>query len=333
MKKVSVIIPTYKRSDYLIRAIDSVINQTYNNIEIIVVDDNDENTIYRKLNEKKLCKYIKSNQIIYFKHDVNKNGAAARNTGINICTGDYITFLDDDDFYLKNRVQSLVSALDNNKEYDCAYSSMIKIKNNSIYNYRTANKKGNIIVDVLKQYSFFGTGSNIFFTRKAIESVGNFDENFFRFQDLEYMVRFFEKKMKIYPVKEVLVVKCEEDNMNVPNFFKMKMSKEMYISKFEYLITNYQNEFPEIKYDIYKELYFFSEKSNHKIAKKVLSTYRKIKLKDKLIYIYIRIIKKNSFFEFLNYKFRKIMCLNKYSISEKKEIFTILKKYNKGEII
>ena len=54
MKKVSVIIPTHKRSNSLIRAINSVLNQSYKNIEIIVVDDNDQNSDYRKNNEKKL---------------------------------------------------------------------------------------------------------------------------------------------------------------------------------------------------------------------------------------------------------------------------------------
>ena len=103
MKKVSVIIPTYKGSDNLIRAIKSVLNQTYKNIEIIVVDDNDENSIFRKENEERLKSFIDDNKIIYLKHKCNKNGAAARNTGLRKSSGAYITFLDDDDYFLYNK--------------------------------------------------------------------------------------------------------------------------------------------------------------------------------------------------------------------------------------
>ena len=82
MKRVSVIIPTYKRSKYLIRAINSILNQTYKNVEIIVVDDNGKNTPDQIETEKELQKYINNKHIIYSVHEKNKNGAAARNTGV-----------------------------------------------------------------------------------------------------------------------------------------------------------------------------------------------------------------------------------------------------------
>ena len=66
---VSVIIPTYKRSDMLIQAIDSVINQTYSNLEIIVIDDNDPNSKYRIETKEKLSTYIESGTIIYIENE------------------------------------------------------------------------------------------------------------------------------------------------------------------------------------------------------------------------------------------------------------------------
>ena len=94
---VSVIIPTYKRSKSLNRAIDSVLSQTYPNIEIIVVDDNGKGSKYQIETEKSLENYIKTDKIKYITHDVNRNGSAARNTGFKHSMGEYINFLDDGD--------------------------------------------------------------------------------------------------------------------------------------------------------------------------------------------------------------------------------------------
>ena len=101
---VSVIITTYKRAEFLERAIDSVLNQSYKDIEIIVVDDNGLNSPYSIYTQNVMKKYSSNDKIKYIQHKTNKNGAAARNTGIQASVGEYITFLDDDDFFLKNRI-------------------------------------------------------------------------------------------------------------------------------------------------------------------------------------------------------------------------------------
>ena len=98
--KVSVIITTYKRADMLSRAINSVLNQTYKNIEVIVVDDNGNGSEYRLKTEIIMNKYSQIDNLKYIKHKENKNGSAARNTGIREATGDIICFLDDDDWNL-----------------------------------------------------------------------------------------------------------------------------------------------------------------------------------------------------------------------------------------
>lgn len=101
--KVSVIIPTYGRPDNLKRAIDSVIEQTYKNIEIIVIDDNGINS--KKGHETStLVRHYP--HIIYIKLEKNSGGGMARNKGIERASGDYITFLDDDDYYYPEKYKS-----------------------------------------------------------------------------------------------------------------------------------------------------------------------------------------------------------------------------------
>ena len=112
-KLITTIITTYKRSDTLPRAIKSVLNQTYKNIEIIVVDDNDSDSIYRKETTKIMQGFANNPVVKYICHSKNLNGANARNTGLKIAKGDFITFLDDDDEYVSNHFEKLIPILDN----------------------------------------------------------------------------------------------------------------------------------------------------------------------------------------------------------------------------
>lgn len=112
--KVSVIIATYHRDETLNKAIQSVIDQTYPDVEIVVVSDNADsqwNEIVRSIvNDFKNITYIENEQ--------NRGSAETRNIGIRAAKGDYITFLDDDDVYLPDRIShQLIPMVDNNADY------------------------------------------------------------------------------------------------------------------------------------------------------------------------------------------------------------------------
>ena len=107
--KVSIIVATYRRKEALKRALQSLVEQTYPYIEIIVIDDN-ANTEWNTQVEK-IVNSIKLNnghEIIYIKNLSNKGSAETRNTGINRATGEFVTFLDDDDIYLPSKVKKQV---------------------------------------------------------------------------------------------------------------------------------------------------------------------------------------------------------------------------------
>lgn len=122
---VSVIIPTYKRTDYLKLTLQSILNQTFKNFEIIVVDDgtpNDENLFLCQTFEK--VKYIKIE---------NSGGPAKpRNVGIREAKGKYIAFVDDDDLWLPSKLEKQVAVLENNPDFGLVHCCCQIVDENGI---------------------------------------------------------------------------------------------------------------------------------------------------------------------------------------------------------
>ncbi len=115
--KVSVVIPTYKRPHFLARAVDSVLAQTYANTEVVVVDDNSPDSPERAKTSEIMKQYRDNPRVIYVLNECPMGGGPARNRGIEAATGEYITFLDDDDIYLPEKVETqLVFTLENDLE-------------------------------------------------------------------------------------------------------------------------------------------------------------------------------------------------------------------------
>lgn len=110
MKKdflVSVIIPSFNNGTYIKTAIESVLCQTYKNIEILVIDDGStDNT------EETLKKFLDNNKIIYIKKE-NGGPASARNMGIELSKGEYVAFLDSDDVWVKTKLEKQIYAIEN----------------------------------------------------------------------------------------------------------------------------------------------------------------------------------------------------------------------------
>ena len=121
---VSVIIPTYKRKlDYVSNALQSVLNQTYDNIEIIVVDDSPNDFPYRD-EIKNYIEKLNDDRVIYIRNEKNLGGSLSRNVGINASRGEYITFLDDDDEYMPGKVEKQLKFMLSN-DCDLSFSNMI----------------------------------------------------------------------------------------------------------------------------------------------------------------------------------------------------------------
>ena len=176
---VSVIIATYRRSLELKRAIQSVINQTYQNVEIIVIDDNANeqwNSIVSDIINLLLNKTSMSIKKIV--NASNLGSAKTRNRGIEESTGDYITFLDDDDYYLPEKIEKqLFAMINSNADYSISdltllYSdgSICEERNRP---YLLTKERSNLIICHLK-YHMTGTDT-LMFSKEYLNKIGRFE--------------------------------------------------------------------------------------------------------------------------------------------------------------
>lgn len=225
---VSIVLPTYKGSDVLERAINSVLLQTYPQIEIIVVDDNSPESEERKATEIVMSQYETSDNIAYIKHEKNKNGAAARNTGIKSSHGEYIAFLDDDDWFLSRKIEEQVKYLDQHKEFDACYC-LSQFDGKPI---ETVPYIGDVSKELLLLKSNMQT-SCLVFRKGALTAINGFDESFRRHQDYELLLRFFQAGFKIGCVEKVLVARGIGAANNLPNADRFLDLKVFFLKSFE----------------------------------------------------------------------------------------------------
>ncbi len=252
---VSIIIPTYSRPDNLCRAIDSVLSQTYSPIEIIVVDDNGIGTEYQQETENVLAPYLVHNQIIYLKHEVNKNGSAARNTGSRASKGEFIGYLDDDDVFfptkIEKQVERLKEAHSSNPKVAGVYCNTEKAGYTKKINAPIINQlEGNLAEDLLLGNVSFNS-STLLIYRYAYEAINGWDERFLRHQDWEFSIRFFRQfEIVVAEPDSCLIRKYNTPNYNTANPKKLALNMQFYLNEMAHDIAKMprKDEIYSIKY-------------------------------------------------------------------------------------
>lgn len=207
MKRVSIIVPTYKRNRYITRAIDSILAQDYPEMEIIVIDDNGEGSVDQLSTEKILKKYIDNDDIKYIKNTKNVGGAISRNNGILASTGYYITFLDDDDEYLPGKITIQVQAMEKNGWDLCVMDGETYNNKGERLSQKTQPIENGMTQDeILKAHlTKHITGTNVFmFTREAVFKIGMFD-HISAGQEFMIMQKSITNNLKIGVIHDVYV--------------------------------------------------------------------------------------------------------------------------------
>ncbi len=199
MPKVSVVIPTYNRVDLLRPAIVSVLNQTFQDFEIIIVDDGCTDST------SDLVSAFNDARIKYIRHEINKGGSAARNTGILNSKCEFIAFLDDDDEWLPEKLDMQIKVIEESlPRVGGVYTSYIVVDrtDGTIIARKIPTKKGDLSTNLLVN-NCIGATSSVLLRMRCFEEVGLFDEVLPSFQDYDMWIR-ISKKFHFEYIKEIL---------------------------------------------------------------------------------------------------------------------------------
>jgi glycosyltransferase involved in cell wall biosynthesis len=184
METVSVIIPVYNRADRILRCLDSVFEQTYPQVEIIVVDDGSTDNLAERLEDIQA-------KIIYL-HQANRGQGSARNAGIRAANGGWIAFLDSDDFWEAEKLEKQISGLrESGQLWGHTKTAMAPTDENPHYfgEWHQGPRSG-MIASQLIRTNFICT-SSVVINRRVIEEAGGFceDRHIQNFEDYELWLR------------------------------------------------------------------------------------------------------------------------------------------------
>ena len=175
--KVSIVLPTYNGAKYISKSIDSCLNQTYKNLELIIVDDGSSDKT------PEIIKSYKDERIKYIKHEKNKGLSHALNTGFANATGEYLTWTSDDNYYADSAIEKMLSVL-RTKECDFVYCDF--------YRFRDENPSDMKLVklpDTLNLNNQNGVGACFLYTKKVKNVTGNYNYETVLAEDYDYWIR------------------------------------------------------------------------------------------------------------------------------------------------
>ena len=203
--KVSVVIPTLNRREFLKEAIDSVLDQTFQDFKLIVVDDGSTD------DTNGLVKDYKNTKIKYICQDT-EGPASARNMGIKISKGTYIAFLDSDDTWEKDKLEIQVSAMDNNPECLFSHTEEIWYKKGKRINPKEKHKKhhGEVFEQSVKLCAI--SMSTVMVKRELFDRIGLFDENMKACEDYDFWLRVTARFPVLLVDKELTVKQAGHDD-------------------------------------------------------------------------------------------------------------------------
>ena len=236
-KLVSVILTTHNRKPKMVkRAIESVLNQTHKNLELIIVDDSLSDFIYRN-DVARMILSMNDKRIKYIQNKENKGSCISRNIGIRISKGNYIMYLDDDDELLPNKIKYSLDKFGSDENIGLVYSQNYVIDQDSNKRYVRNKMISGYVFDELIKENFVSAFP--LFRRECIEECGMFDPNMESMQDYELWLRIAQKYKLQYVAKPLVNVYLHNGKrISTNNKKKVQGAKEIYKRYEAYLDTH-----------------------------------------------------------------------------------------------
>lgn len=226
MPKVSVVIPTHNRPVFLTKAIRSVLEQTYQDVEIIVVDDASNEETARVLER------LQDPKIRYFRHAANRGEAASTNTGIRNATGAYIAFLHDDDTWLPQKLELQVRFLDrSDSKIGAVYGGFLRVnaETGKALGAVIPQKRGYLFRELCSK-NCIGVPSTVLLRRECFATVGLFDEDIDVGSDYDMWIRLSRRYQFDY-IEAPLVLYSVHSNQISANYAMILRGKEAQLRK------------------------------------------------------------------------------------------------------
>ncbi len=197
---VSVVMPTYHTQDYVCRAVDSILQQTYPQIECILVNDNTPQDAYSMKLYNLIARYKDDPRFVFLEQEVHINGAAARNFGIEHAHGEYIAFLDDDDWWKPTKVEEQVAFLNSQSEKCGGVSTLVEFYADEVpTRWMRPYQDGKITKEIMRRQTDVTTCSFLA-RRAALDDAGYFDPTLKRHQEIQLFTCFSDKyEIKLLP--------------------------------------------------------------------------------------------------------------------------------------
>ncbi|PIK13751.1 glycosyltransferase [Halobacteriovorax sp. JY17] len=215
--KISVIIPTFNRAEILERSLKSVLQQSYQDFEVLIVDDGSTDKTYSTVK-----KYFSDKRVKYI-YQSNKGVSAARNLGVSLSSYDWISFLDSDDEWLSNKLDKQVALLQENSSLEFIHSEENWIRNGKKVNQPKHYKKfgGNIFLKCLSLCAI--SPSTVLMTKRLFKEVGGFSSDYIVCEDFDLWLK-ITSKYEVGLVDEFLINKYggHEDQLST-KFFAMDL--------------------------------------------------------------------------------------------------------------
>ncbi len=196
--RVSIIIPFYNAGPTISRAVESVVAQTFADWEMILVDDASPAPAQGAfvLPDRARCRIIR--------HDINKGGAAARNTGVRASTGDWVAFLDADDRWHPEKLERQISAMETaGPNVVASVTGFTLFSDDS--RHAEVYRPGTLVplLDVLADGCSVSPGSTLMVARRVFDDIGMLDQNLRRLEDWDWLIR-FSRRHGLLPISDIL---------------------------------------------------------------------------------------------------------------------------------